>query len=98
MVPTSAASLKRLPLLPPPLTKRPGRKRRRRMQRKMKDPIESDPVLPCFGPSKKKVIRYCSLCGCTGHYASTCREPSSIKVITDSQLYKSYLQKTERGR
>lgn len=60
MIPTSADDLETKVLWPPPVTARPGRTRRRRLQKKQQvDAFEVDPVLPsfvqvelflCFGP------------------------------------------------
>ena len=91
MIPTSADDLQPSELWPLPLQTRPGRKKRRRLEKKHeREKFDIDPELPSFPQvTKSNDPRCCSLCGEPGHYAGTCRKPSSLKVIQGSCFIKT---------
>ena len=106
MVPTSANSLQKKKLWPPPMKNRPGRPKRRRYESKqLKDKTEAhvdiDPDLPSFSHQQlqlfKQVIRTCTLCGEIGHYAATCKKPNTEKVVKTSKQYRKY-EKAEKKK
>ena len=93
MIPISTDNLQKNVLWPPPITARPGRKRRRRLEKKKRaKDFEVNPVLPSFPLiSDTDIIRYCTLCHKDGHYAGTCTKPNMALIIQDSQFYKNYV-------
>ena len=62
-----------------------------------KKPILSYPSLKAH-LQQKKVTRTCSLCGKQGHYARTCRKPSSSKVIKKSKQYRKYVEQQQEKK
>jgi len=99
MIPTSNDALQQNVLWPPPITARPGRKRRRHLEKKQQEKdFEVDLVLPSFPlVSESNIIRFCSLCHKEGHYAGTCTKPNMAMIIRDSLFYKNYVKKEAKG-
>lgn len=98
MEPISCESLRQGKFWPPLIKNRVGRnKRSRREQPEPADEEEraKDKDLPQFSkkPNKKKIVKCCTLCGRSGHYAPTCHKPDLRRILQGNVLYEAYISK-----